>query len=350
LISEPTPFVHVAKILVSVLPVIGFLIALKLMDGYKLVRIDAVMIQIMVGVVVAFAAFLANRQLMPLLDISQIHYKRYAAPIVEELLKSAYLLHLIRSRRLGFMIDAAICGFALGTGFAIVENAHYLRTCADLSILACILRGFGTAVMHGGATTVFGIISQSMSERYVIPKIRIFIPGLGAAIVFHSLFNHLLVSPVLTVAGLVLILPLLLMVVFQQSERRVRRWLGAGLDTDTDLLAMIRSGRISESRIGQYLKSLKQSFPPEVVADMLCLLRIHSELAIKAKGTLLMREAGFDVPPDPETEEKLRELDYLEKSIGKTGLLAMAPFLRWRTRDLWELHMLGGRRRGGRRC
>jgi RsiW-degrading membrane proteinase PrsW (M82 family) len=343
-IAQTTPLIHATKIIVSVLPVIGFLIALRLMDGYKLVRVDTVMVQIMAGVIVAFVAFLVNRQLIPLLDLRSAHYTRYAAPVIEETLKSVYLVYLIRSRRLGFMIDAAICGFALGTGFAIVENAYYLRTCVSLSVLACVLRGFGTAVMHGGATTVFGIISQSMSERYVIPRVWIFLPGLGAAIVFHSLFNHLLVTPVLTVAGLVLVLPLLLMVVFQQSERRVRRWLGAGLDTDTDLLAMIRSGSISDSRIGQYLKTLKESFPPEVVADMLCLLRIHSELAIKAKGTLLMREAGFDVPPDPETEAKLRELDFLEKSIGRTGLLAMAPFLHWRTRDLWELHMLGRKR------
>jgi hypothetical protein len=136
------------------------------------------------------------------------------------------------------------------------------------------------------------------------------------------------------------------MVVFQQSERRVQRWLGAGLDADTDLLAMIKSGMISDSRIGTYLKSLKESFPPEVVADMLCLLRLNCELSIKAKGVLLMREAGFDVPPDREVEEKLTELEFLEKSIGKSGLLAMGPFLHWRTRNLWQLQMLGrGRKR-----
>jgi hypothetical protein len=32
---------------------------------------------------------------------------------------------------------------------------------------------------------------------------------------------------------------------------------------------------------------------------------------------------------------------YLEKSIGKTGLLAMEPILHWSSRDLWQLYMLG---------
>ena len=76
---------------------------------------------------------------------------------------------------------------------------------------------------------------------------------------------------------------------------------------------------------------------------MLCLLRLHAELSIQAKGVLLMREAGFETEPDPEIREKLVELEFLEKSVGKTGMRALAPFLHWRTRDLWQLHMLGKR-------
>jgi RsiW-degrading membrane proteinase PrsW (M82 family) len=335
---------HAAKIVFSLLPVIGFLVALKVMDGFKLIKIESVMVQVLAGIGVAVVAFFANRVLSGVLGWRVADYSTYVAPVTEEVLKAVYVFYLIRSKRLGFMIDAAICGFAIGTGFAIIENSYHLGANPDLSLASCAFRGFGTAVMHGGATTVFGIISQSMSERYVVRRAFIFLPGLLAAIVFHSLFNRFLTSIPLTIAGLVLVLPLLLMVVFQQSEKRVRRWLGAGLDADTDLLAMINSGRITDSRIGAYLKSLKESFPPEVVADMLCLLRLHSELSIKAKGVLLMREAGFDVPHDPEVKEKLVELEYLERSIGKAGLLAMGPFLRWRTRDLWQLHMIGGRR------
>ncbi len=341
---------HAAKIAFSLLPVVGFLVALKLLEGYKLIKLESVILQVLAGIGVAVVALLANRALMGGLGWRVADYSRYVSPFVEEVLKGAYLVYLIRSRRLGFMIDAAICGFAIGTGFALIENSYYLGTRPDLSLVACVLRGFGTAVMHGGATTVFGIISQSMSERYVVRRAFVFLPGLLAAVVFHSLFNHFLISLPLTVAGLLLVLPLLLIVVFQQSKRRVQRWLGAGLDADADLLAMIKSGRISDSRIGQYLRSLRDGFSPEVVADMLCLLRLHCELSIKAKGVLLMREAGFDVPPDPEVEEKLTELEFLEKSVGKAGLLAMGPFLRWRTRDLWQLHMLDrGRGRRTRR-
>jgi hypothetical protein len=36
----------------------------------------------------------------------------------------------------------------------------------------------------------------------------------------------------------------------------------------------------------------------------------------------------------------LEELKYLEKSIGRTGQMAVKPFLRMSSRDLWQLYML----------
>ena len=53
---------------------------------------------------------------------------------------------------------------------------------------------------------------------------------------------------------------------------------------------------------------------------MLCYLRLHVELALRAKGLLLLRESGFAVQPlDDETRAQIDELRYLERSLGKTG-------------------------------
>ena len=53
------------------------------------------------------------------------YYSRYGAPVVEELFKGAILVYLIRASKIGFNIDAAIYGFGLGAGFAIIENLYY---------------------------------------------------------------------------------------------------------------------------------------------------------------------------------------------------------------------------------
>jgi len=70
---------------------------------------------------------------------------------------------------------------------------------------------------------------------------------------------------------------------------------------------------------------------------------VRLELSIRAKGILLMRQSGFEAPPDPEVEERFTELTYLEKSIGRTGLRALNPVFSISDRDLWQYHMLAGR-------
>ena len=43
-------------------------------------------------------------------------------------MKAAFIVVLIARRRVGFLVDAAVQGFAVGAGFAVVENIEYLRT------------------------------------------------------------------------------------------------------------------------------------------------------------------------------------------------------------------------------
>jgi hypothetical protein len=75
---------------------------------------------------------------------------------------------------------------------------------------------------------------------------------------------------------------------------------------------------------------------------MLTLLHLTLEMSARAKGDLMRREAGLEVLPDPELARHFKELRYLEKSIGPTGMLAVRPLLSRTPRDLWEIHHLGG--------
>ena len=54
-----------------------------------------------------------------------------------------------------------------------------------------------------------------------------------------------------------------------------------------------------------------------------------------------MRENGFEAPVDPATRDAFDEMRFLEKSIGRTGVLALKPMLAMSHKDLWQLYMLG---------
>jgi RsiW-degrading membrane proteinase PrsW (M82 family) len=328
------------NIVVSLFPVFAFLGALMMLDSFKLMKLSAVLKAILAGVISALFASLINTALMRLEFVADASYPLYVAPIIEECTKALFVIYLLKRRAIGFMVDAAIYGFAIGAGFAFLENVFYLNTVVSANVFLWILRGFGTAVMHGGTTALFAIITKGLIDRHSSERIHLLVPGLMTAVLVHAFYNHFFFSPQISTAIILVTLPLVFAIVFKQSERATRNWLGIGLDTDVELMEALNNGQFSDSRIGQYLSSLKAHFPGEVVADMLCLVRIHTELSIKAKATLLMREAGFRLPPDNDVQEKFTELRFLEKSIGRTGQLAIMPSLRTSARDLWQLHML----------
>ena len=326
--------------LLGILPVILFLTGLVYLDSYKLVGIRRVLGVIVAGSAVAGLSYLANSALLDVFDVDFSAYSRYVSPLLEESLKALVVVILIRFNRIGFLVDAAIFGFAVGSGFALVENLFFLQILPDKTIGVWIVRGFGTAIMHGGATAMFAVAGRALISQKKNLGIVAFFPGLLIACVTHSIFNHFFFSPLMTTVGVLILLPMLMSAVFQQSEKSVEDWLGIGFDADTELLELINSGELSESKVGRYLHSLKEKFAGAIVADLLCYLRLHVELALRAKGLLMMRESGFQDTPGEETRAKLEEMKYLEGSIGATGKLAIRPFLQMSRKDLWQFYML----------
>lgn len=328
-------------ILLALLPVVCFLGVLVYLDSYRLVGLRWGLGVIVTGGLVATACYFLNGRLIGLLDLDYLVYSRYVAPIVEEVLKGLVILVLFRLHRIGFLVDAAIYGFAVGAGFAVIENIVFLKMMPETATGVWVVRGFGTAIMHGGATAIFAVAGRALaSERRELGS-GAWLPGLGIAIVVHSIFNHFFFAPLLNTALVLVFLPLVMTAVYQRSEKTVEDWLDVGFDADTELLELINSGELSGSRVGEYLNTLKERFEGPIVADLLCYLRIHVELALRAKGLLMMRESGFQVDADEETRAKLEEMKYLEGSIGPTGKLALKPFLHMSRKDLWQFYILG---------
>lgn len=327
-------------LLLGVLPVLVFLAGMLFLDSYKLVSRSDLLRSVVAGAAAALVAYLVNVAALDRLHMDPVTLRRYLAPVIEEAFKAALVVYFIRADKVGFMVDAGIHGFAVGTGFAVVENLYYAWTLGSGSLPLWIARGLGTAILHGSTTAIVGIVSKELTERRGSKRLALFAPGLGIAMVVHSLYNHLLVNPLIATAAMLLGMPLLVFAVYERSEHATREWLGTGLDNDMERLELVVSGEVRHSPIGDYLETLRHRFSGAVLADMLCLLRIHLELSMRAKGILIARAAGVEVPPDESLAANLRELDYLERAIGPTGRLAMHPLLRTSSRDLWQVTML----------
>jgi RsiW-degrading membrane proteinase PrsW (M82 family) len=137
---------------VALMPVLVFLGALVWFDSFKVVRPRAILVAALAGMAAAFAGYWINGFLLYELEIDYVDYARWVSPWLEEALKAALIVYLIRTRRVGMIVDAAIYGFAVGTGFALFENLYYLMMRPDTHPAVQVIRGFGTAIMSGAPT------------------------------------------------------------------------------------------------------------------------------------------------------------------------------------------------------
>src|SRR5258706_2455207 len=149
---------------IGLAPVIVFLIVLLHLDSYKLVSLGEVLVCLGGGTILAGASYFTNGQAINVLHYDFATYSRFVAPMAEEFLKSAFIIVLFARNRIGFMIDAAIMGFAVGAGFSVAENLYYIFVFPGANLGVWIVRGFGTAIMHCRATASFAPMAQGLTE------------------------------------------------------------------------------------------------------------------------------------------------------------------------------------------
>ncbi|MCX6241691.1 MAG: PrsW family glutamic-type intramembrane protease [Bacteroidetes bacterium] len=331
----------ILKVLICLSPVFLLLLLFLFLDSLRLVNKTILVVCLGWGILSAALSFFSNTFLIRHYGLSFDLFSGYIAPVVEEVLKMMLILVLIKTSKIGFMIDGAIYGFSIGAAFSLAENIFYLMNyaSAEPNLMVWITRGFGTAVMHGGTTAIFAILIISSLNRQAFFGFAL-LYGAVAAVFIHACFNALTAWPVFATVFILTVIPLALVMSFQFNENAIRKWLEMEFDSEVSMLTMIRKGRFSETRTGQYLLSIRNHFPAEVVFDLYCFISLYTELSIKAKSIMMLRENDFVVSPDPEIQSKLKELKSLRKQIGNSGYLAIAPVLRMNRKDLWKLSML----------
>lgn len=328
------------SIVIALVPVLLLLALLQLMDSFKLVRLSAVLASIAAGAAVALVCLPLHQAFIDRTALDLTTFMRYVAPVTEEAAKAVIVVLLLWRRRAGFLVDAALHGFAIGAGFALVENIDYLWHVTGAPLGLWLVRGLGTAVLHGTTTSVLAMLTKASIDRHPRWRGLAWLPGLALVSAVHSAFNHLLLPPLAMTALLLVVLPMVVLIVFRQSERATREWVGAGLDLDIELLELVRSEVFSATRFGSYLRELRTRFGGLVVADMFCLLRLELEVSVQAKAMLLAREAGLQIPVGDDLRATLTEVEYLQSSIGRTGLLALRPLQVTSDRDQWHRYLL----------
>src|SRR3954462_574828 len=150
---------------VALVPVLVMLALFIWLDVFKLMTLWETLGLLLLGTLTAAAAYPISGTFLDALPLGFSNYSRFVAPWVEELTKGLAVVGLFWFNRIGYKLDAVISGFAIGAGFSVVENIIYLWVYPDYGAGTWMVRGLGTAVMHGTTLAVMAAIAHELAER-----------------------------------------------------------------------------------------------------------------------------------------------------------------------------------------
>ena len=337
----------VIKALIALAPVVVCLTVFERLDAFKLVNLTEIVALLLAGGALTAISYFANGGVLDEFPVGFDDYARYVAPAVEESMKAALIVGLFAFNRIGYMIDAAIAGFTIGAGFALAENIFYLHefTSADLGVW--IVRGFGTALMHGGAAAMMSVLSLVLYARRLRAdassfrlNFLLFMPGLAVAILLHMAFNHFPEQPLIAMMVALVATPLGLLGLFAIGESYAHRWLAEDSRSHQALLDTMQDGSFSSTQAGQALEGLSRRLSAPMATDLHGYVRLNAELVVHAEMTLLAIEEHRRPARDADLHARFQRLHEFERRLGKTLVVAVRQHLRFSRDDLYKMHEL----------
>jgi RsiW-degrading membrane proteinase PrsW (M82 family) len=331
----------------ALVPVLVLLAIFTWLDAFALMRLREILLLLLLGALAAGCAWPISGRMLDTLPIGFSNYSRYFAPWIEEALKAIVMIGLFRFNRIGYKLDAVVSGFAIGAGFSVVENILYLTLFPDYGIGTWLVRGLGTAVMHGTTLALLAAIAHELAERENREaagdfhfNLLWFLPGYLVAVAIHTAFNQFPDKPLIAMMGAAIFAPLSIMAIFHFGTAEAERWLEKESAEHRAQLDALRAGNWPDSASGRKIAALAERLDPEAAKRVRRYWELQAWLVLEAEEAMMEEAAGDATVDSPQVRAALAELDGLKRALGKgtfTALRALLPFSR---NDMWEVSEL----------
>ena len=339
---------------VALIPVLVMLGLFVWLDAFALMSLREIVVLLVLGGLGALAAYPVSGRLLDTLPIGFSLYSRFVAPWIEEAIKALIMIVLFRLNRIGYKLDAVISGFAIGAGFSVVENIIYLTIFPQYGTGTWLVRGFGTAIMHGTTLAVLAAIAHEFAERETRQSagdynfsLLWFVPGYGVAVALHTAFNQFPDRPLIAMMGAILVAPVVLIAILSLGTAEAQRWLAAECAEHRAQLDALRAGRWPEGPAGEKIAALAGRLNAENAKRIRRYWELQAWLVAEAEETMIEEAEGDAVFDAAEARSAFAELDGLKRSLGRSIWTALHSLLPFSRNDYWEVGEL--RQRLGRR-
>jgi protease PrsW len=337
----------------ALVPVLILLTVFVWLDAFKLMRLREILGLLVLGGIGAVAAYPVAGRFLDTLPIGFNGYSRFVAPWIEEAIKALVIIALFRFNRIGYKLDAVISGFAIGAGFSVLENVIYLLRFPDYGAGTWIVRGLGTAVMHGTTLALLAAIAHEFAERETREAagdfdfhLWWFAPGYLVAVALHTLFNQFPDRPLLAMMGAAMFAPIALIAIFNFGTAEAERWLKEECAAHHIQLETLRAGNWPDGPTGRKIAALAERLGPETAKRIRRYWELQAWLVAQAEEVMIEEAEGDATFEKEQIRAALAEQAGLRQALGRSTFTALNVLLPFSRNDHWEVSEL--RQRLGR--
>src|SRR4029453_4613870 len=305
---------------VAMVPVLLMVVLFAWLDVFKLMEPRELIGPLIMGGIMAFVAWPISGQMLDTLPMGYSFYSRIVAPWIEEALKALPIILLIMANRIGYKIDAIIFGFAIGAGFSVIENSFYLARSPELTTPVWMVRGLGTAVMHGSTTAVLAAVAHELGERGLRSTGEKkgfnplwFLPGYIVATLIHLTFNQFPSRPGLVMLATLVAAPVVLIGLFRFGESETQQWLAEESESHRRWLEEWRTGGFPADASGQRIAALAERASKAESERIREYCMLKTELVLNAEEELLDRDRKLEEGEAERLKMGFARLEELQK-------------------------------------
>jgi RsiW-degrading membrane proteinase PrsW (M82 family) len=314
------PTIIIAILIATIVPLV-FLYVMRTLDLYGTGAFRTVLACFVAGLAAFGVALLINQTMLDNNIVTEDFFRQFSAPVIEEILKSVFLLYLVRRANFTYFVDGAIYGFACGIGFAILENYYYVYFHTDAALGVAVARVLSTNLMHASASALVGIaLGLSRFQKFPTSLLAL-LSGYALAMGLHIGYNNLvtrvsggflLLYAALVGFGAAGVIAVAIRRGLAEEKQWIRETLGEADRVTLGETAIVN--RLSESQ--KILASLAQKFGANKAEQIERFLMLQAQLGIKRKT--LEKLADDRIKRDVETDmDRIRvQMNDLRRSVG----------------------------------
>lgn len=315
-----SPVILIALAIATIVPLV-FLYVIRALDLYGTGAFRTVLACFAAGMVAFGAALWINQSMLDYGIVSKVFFQQFSAPVVEEILKSLFLLYLVRRPNFTYFVDGAIYGFACGIGFAIVENYYYVYYHQDVALGVAVARVLSTNLMHASASALIGIaLGLSRFEKF--PRSLLFaLAGYVCAIALHIGYNNLVTR---VSSGFLLLYAAvvgfgaagLIAAAIKRGLAEEKAWIKETLGEADRVTAGETAivNRLEESQ--KILAPVAKKFGPKKAEQVEHFLMLQAQLGIKRKTLEKLADDKVRMAVQEEMDDIRAQMDGVRRSVG----------------------------------